>query len=121
MFHYYNCVMWVYDYQPQREKEELHKKIILLEKQLDAKQAVELEIERLKGQLNVMKHIGGDDLEVIKKVEDIHKTLREKEEELDDLESLNQTLVVQERKSNDELQDARKELIDASVVYINSL
>lgn len=95
-----------------REKEELHKKIILLEKQLDAKQAVELEIERLKGQLNVMKHIGDDDLEVLKKVEDIHKNLREKEEELDDLESLNQTLVVQERKSNDELQDARKELVE---------
>ncbi|XP_076905987.1 protein INVOLVED IN DE NOVO 2-like [Bidens hawaiensis] len=95
-----------------REKEELHKKIILLEKQLDAKQAVELEIERLRGQLNVMKHMGDDDLEVMKKVEDIHKNLREKEEELDDLESLNQTLVVQERKSNDELQDARKELID---------
>ncbi|KAI3809055.1 hypothetical protein L1987_25022 [Smallanthus sonchifolius] len=95
-----------------REKEELHKKIILLEKQLDAKQAVELEIERLRGQLNVMKHMGDDDLEVIKKVEDIHKNLREKEEELEDLENLNQTLVVQERKSNDELQDARKELID---------
>nr|XP_043633850.1 protein INVOLVED IN DE NOVO 2 [Erigeron canadensis] len=95
-----------------RKKEELHKKIIMLEKQLDAKQAVELEIERLKGQLNVMKHIGDDDMEVLKKVEVIHKNLREKEEELDDLESLNQTLVVQERKSNDELQDARKELIE---------
>ncbi|KAI3748751.1 hypothetical protein L6452_12046 [Arctium lappa] len=95
-----------------REKEDLHKKIIMLEKQLDAKQAVELEIERLRGQLNVMKHMGDDDLEVLKKVEDIHKNLREKEEEFDDLESLNQTLVVQERKSNDELQDARKELIE---------
>ncbi|XP_071706181.1 protein INVOLVED IN DE NOVO 2-like [Rutidosis leptorrhynchoides] len=95
-----------------KQKEELHKKIILLEKQLDAKQAVELEIERLRGQLNVMKHIGDDDMEVLKKVEEIHKNLREREEELEDLESLNQTLVVQERKSNDELQDARKELIE---------
>ncbi|KAI3735571.1 hypothetical protein L6452_15077 [Arctium lappa] len=32
-----------------REKKELHKKIILLEKQLDAKQAAVLEIERLRG------------------------------------------------------------------------
>ncbi|XP_071734516.1 protein INVOLVED IN DE NOVO 2-like [Rutidosis leptorrhynchoides] len=95
-----------------KEKEDLHKKIILLEKQLDAKQAAELEIERLKGQLNVMKHIGDDDKEVLKKVEEIHKNLREREEELEDLESLNQTLVVQERKSNDELQDARKELVE---------
>ncbi|KVI04905.1 putative domain XH [Cynara cardunculus var. scolymus] len=75
-----------------REKEKLHEKIIFLEKQLDAKQAVELEIERLKGQLNVMKHMGDDDLEVLKKIEDMHKNLKEKEEELEDLESLNQTL-----------------------------
>ncbi|KVI06947.1 putative domain XH [Cynara cardunculus var. scolymus] len=79
-----------------REKEELHKKIILLEKQLDAKQAAVLEIERLRGQLNVMKHMGDDDKEVLKKVEDIHKNLREKEEELEDLESLNQTLGLKE-------------------------
>ncbi|KAF5766938.1 putative XS domain-containing protein [Helianthus annuus] len=95
-----------------REKEELHKKIIMLEKQLDSKHAVELEIEKLKGQLNVMKHIGEDDMETLKKVDEIQKNLREREEELDDLESLNQTLVVQERKSNDELQEARKELIE---------
>ncbi|KAA8515254.1 hypothetical protein F0562_018516 [Nyssa sinensis] len=97
----------------QRQKEELHKRIIQLEKQLDAKQALELEIERLRGTLNVMKHMGDDgDLEVLKKVEGIHKMLREKEGELDDLEALNQTLIVKERKSNDELQEARKELIN---------
>ncbi|KAM7492029.1 hypothetical protein LguiA_034950 [Lonicera macranthoides] len=59
-----------------REKEDLHKKIIGLEKKLDAKQAVELKIKQLKGTLNVMKHVGeGDDgdLEVLKKMEDIHK------------------------------------------------
>lgn len=94
-----------------REKEELHKKIIALETQLDAKHSVDLEIERLNGQLNVMKHIKGDP-EVLKQVEKIQKELREKEEEKEDMESLNQTLVVQERKSNDELQDARKELIE---------
>lgn len=38
--------------------------------------------------------------------------LREKEGDLDDLEALNQTLIVKERKSNDELQDARKELVN---------
>ncbi|KAK1441459.1 hypothetical protein QVD17_07368 [Tagetes erecta] len=95
-----------------REKEELYKKIIMLEKQLDSKHAVELEINKLKGQLNVRKHIGEGDLETIKKVDDILKNLREKEEELEDLESLNQTLIVQERKSNDELQEARKELVE---------
>jgi len=43
--------------------------------------------------------------------------LREKEGELNDLEALNQTLIVRERKSNDELQDARKELINVSSFY----
>lgn len=97
----------------ERQKENLHKRIIQLEKQLDTKQALELEIEGLKGKLNVMKHMGDDgDKEVLKKMESLLAVLREKEGELDDLEALNQTLIVKERKSNDELQDARKELIN---------
>ncbi|CAK9133594.1 unnamed protein product [Ilex paraguariensis] len=96
-----------------KQKEDLHKKIIQLEEQLDAKQAVELEIERLRGTLNVMKHMGDDgDLEVLQKVEAMQTMLREKEGEFEDLESLNQALIVKELKSNDELQEARKELIN---------
>lgn len=87
-----------------------------MQTQLDAKQAVELEIEQLKGTLNVMKHMGDDgDMEILKKVEDIHESLREKEGEYEYLEALNQTLIVKERKSNDELQDARKELVNVSL------
>lgn len=101
----------------QRQKEDLHKRIIQLEKQLDAKQAVELEIEQLRGSLNVMKHIEDEgDQEVLKKVDTLLKSLREKEEEYDGLEALNQTLIVKERNSNDELQDARKELVNVSEV-----
>nr|POE51449.1 protein involved in de novo 2 [Quercus suber] len=100
-----------------RQKEELHKRIIQLEKQLDAKQALELEIERLRGSLNVMKHMGDDgDVEILEKVITILKQLQEKEGELEDLEALNQTLIVKERKSNDELQEARKELVNVSVL-----
>ncbi|XP_031108827.1 protein INVOLVED IN DE NOVO 2 [Ipomoea triloba] len=97
-----------------RHKEELHSKIIRLEKQLDAKQAAELEIEQLRGALNVMKHMAGDEdnQEILNKVDGLLKNLREKEGELEDLEALNQTLIVKERKSNDELQDARKELVN---------
>eukprot|EP00257_Ricinus_communis_P023324 XP_015583273.1 protein INVOLVED IN DE NOVO 2 isoform X2 [Ricinus communis] len=96
-----------------RQKEELHNRIIQLQKQLDAKQALELEIERLRGTLNVMKHMGDDgDVEVLQKMETIIQNLREKEGELEDLETLNQALIVSERKSNDELQEARKELIN---------
>ncbi|WJX38288.1 hypothetical protein P8452_25967 [Trifolium repens] len=40
--------------------------------------------------------------------------LKEKEESLQDLHELNQTLIIYERKINDELQDARKELINSS-------
>ncbi|XP_050385118.1 protein INVOLVED IN DE NOVO 2 [Argentina anserina] len=96
-----------------REKEELHKKIIKLEKDLDTKQALELQIEQLRGNVNVVRSMGDDgDAEVLKKVDTMLKDMSEKEGELEDLEALNQTLIVKERKSNDELQDARKELIN---------
>ncbi|CAK7325914.1 unnamed protein product [Dovyalis caffra] len=95
-----------------REKEKLHKKIIDLEKKLDAKQALELEIECMKNSLQVMQHMGEDeDLDVKKKMDTVREELKEKEEELEGLEQLNQALIIKERKSNDELQDARKELI----------
>ncbi|KAK8629673.1 hypothetical protein V6N13_078506 [Hibiscus sabdariffa] len=97
----------------QRQKEELHNKIIQLEKKLDQKQALELEIEQLRGSLNVIRHMGdADDIEVLEKMDASLKELREKEGELEDLEALNQTLIVRECKSNDELQEARKELIN---------
>ncbi|XP_073033639.1 protein INVOLVED IN DE NOVO 2-like [Primulina eburnea] len=96
-----------------KQKEDLHNRIILLEKQLDAKQAVELEIEQLRGKLNVIKHMAEEgDLEVLEEVDLLLKSLREKEGELEDFTALNQTLIVQERKSNDELQEARKELLN---------
>jgi predicted RND superfamily exporter protein len=99
----------------QIQKEKLHSKIIQLEKQLDTRQKLELEIQQLKGSLSVLKHIeDDDDVEVLKRVDDLHMGLREKEQALQDLESLNQTLIIKERKSNDELQEARKELINVS-------
>ncbi|XP_021648568.2 factor of DNA methylation 1 [Hevea brasiliensis] len=95
-----------------REKEEALNKILLLEKQLDAKQKLELEIEELKGKLQVMKHLGDqDDTAVQKKMKEMNDELEQKVEDLADVESLNQTLIVKERQSNDELQEARKELI----------
>lgn len=96
----------------QREKEAALKKILQLEKQLDAKQKLELEIQQLKGKLEVMKHMGGEeDSAVKKKIDEMSEQLKDKIEEMEDMEALNQTLVIKERKSNDELQEARKELI----------
>ncbi|XP_043812238.1 factor of DNA methylation 1 isoform X4 [Manihot esculenta] len=95
-----------------REKEEALNKILQLEKQLDAKQKLELEIEELKGKLQVMKHLGDDnDAAVQKTMKEMNDELEEKIDDLTAGESLNQTLIVKERQSNDELQEARKELI----------
>ncbi|KAK4766187.1 hypothetical protein SAY87_007829 [Trapa incisa] len=91
-----------------RQKEDLHKKIIQLEKELDEKQALELEIEQLKGSLKVLEHMDGEDeKEIITKMDG--------EEELADLDALKQELTVKEHRINDELQDARKELIMQSI------
>ncbi|XP_076884541.1 protein INVOLVED IN DE NOVO 2-like [Bidens hawaiensis] len=94
------------------EKEKLHQKIIELEKKLDEKQRLELEIKQVKGAVEVMKHMTEEDYEAKSKMESIKNDLKEKEEELECLEELNQALIVKERKSNDELVDARKELIN---------
>ncbi|RHN76088.1 hypothetical protein MtrunA17_Chr2g0328231 [Medicago truncatula] len=92
-----------------KEKEKLHKKIHDLERGLGAKQT--LELERLKGALQVMSHIRETDLEEMKKLEAIKMELHKKKEELEGVIHPQQALVVQERKTNDELQDARKKLI----------
>lgn len=95
-----------------REKEEALSKILQLEKQLDAKQKLEMEIEEIKGKLQVMKHLGDeDDTAVQNKMKEMNEELEEKVGEMENLESLNQTLIVKERQSNDELQAARTELI----------
>lgn len=87
-----------------------------LQSQLEAKQALELEIEQLKGKLKVMDYVGDkDDKEVVKNYEAMLRDLREKEENLDEVESLNQTLIVKERMSNEELVEARKELINVCI------
>ncbi|KAI4302396.1 hypothetical protein MLD38_038145 [Melastoma candidum] len=97
-----------------KQQEALHNRIIQLERQLDAKQALEMEIEQLRGTLNVMKHMeDDDDAEVLQKIEGMLKDLREKEEEYDHLQDLSQNLIIKERKINDEVQEARKELISA--------
>ncbi|KAL0417862.1 UNVERIFIED_CONTAM: Factor of DNA methylation 4 [Sesamum radiatum] len=95
-----------------RQKQLLHKKIIDLEAKLDQKQALELQIQRMKGAIEVMKYITDEgDKEDEKKLESVEEELRDKLEELDGLESLNQALIIKERRTNDELQEARKQLI----------
>ncbi|KAI6668974.1 hypothetical protein NL676_003859 [Syzygium grande] len=64
---------------------------IHLEGQVDENRALKQEIERLRGEIDVMKH---DEAELLK-------------------QQLNTALIYKERQSNDELQEARKHLIDA--------
>ncbi|CAM0913657.1 unnamed protein product [Alopecurus aequalis] len=95
------------------EKQAALDKIIKLEQQLDAKQKLELEIKQLQGKLEVMKHMPGEeDSESKKKIDELSEELQEKYDEMDDMESLHRTLLIKEQKSNEELQDARKKLID---------
>ncbi|KAJ8559528.1 hypothetical protein K7X08_003586 [Anisodus acutangulus] len=96
-----------------RVKEQLHKRIIELEANLDQKQALQLQIERLRGSMEVMRHMNEEgDLEAKKKLDSIQEEIKESEEELESLETLNQTLIIKERHTNDEVQEARKELIN---------
>ncbi|XP_020597085.1 protein INVOLVED IN DE NOVO 2-like isoform X1 [Phalaenopsis equestris] len=101
-----------------KEKEATIKKILNLERQLHEKQKLELEIQQQKGSLEVMNLLVGE--EVYKKIDKLSEELREKNEELEDLDALNQALVVKERKSNDELQEARKELIAGVSELLNN-
>ncbi|KAK3005124.1 hypothetical protein RJ639_017848 [Escallonia herrerae] len=64
-----------------------------------------------KEKLKVQKPLGTDNSLSIH-INDLSEQLAEKTEELHDMEILNQTLILRERMSNNELQDARKELIN---------
>ncbi|CAN8293191.1 unnamed protein product [Cochlearia groenlandica] len=95
-----------------RQKEEALTKILRLESQLDTKQTLEMEIQELKGKLQVMKHLGDDDDEAVKqKMKEMNDELEDKKSELEDVEQMNSTLMTKERQSNDEIQAARKKLI----------
>lgn len=103
----------------QKAKETLRQKNMELQKKLDLKQALELEIERLTGAMQVTKHMG-DGQDVKKKLDEIDESVKEKKEELEGLEALNQALVVKEQKTAVELNDARKELSDVSTTLYSS-
>ncbi|KAL1208489.1 Protein INVOLVED IN DE NOVO 2 [Cardamine amara subsp. amara] len=94
----------------QKEKEKLHQRIMEMEAKLNETQELELEIEKLKGSTNVMKHmVGSDGDEDI--VEKMAKTQIELEARETALHDKMMTLAQKERVTNDEYQDARKEMI----------
>lgn len=81
-----------------------------MEAKLNETQELELEIEKLKGTTNVMKHmVGSDEDEDI--VEKMAKTQIELEARETALQDKMMTLAQKERVTNDEYQDARKAMI----------
>ncbi|CAI0420756.1 unnamed protein product, partial [Linum tenue] len=96
----------------QREKDEALQKILQLEKQLESKQQLEMEIQQLKGKLNVLKHLEDQDDEAVKKaMKEMDDELAAKISDLADKDSLMTTLMVRERQSNDEVLEARKVML----------
>ncbi|KAF6151201.1 hypothetical protein GIB67_037409 [Kingdonia uniflora] len=80
-----------------REKEAAMNKILTLEKELDVKQKLELEITELKGKMKVMNHIEEkDDNGVQHKMKEMQEELEEKGEEIGDMESMNTTAAADE-------------------------
>lgn len=96
----------------------MHSKNVEHKRQMDLKQNLELEIQQLKVSLSMLKHIEEDeDEEVLKKMNALEREVSERFQELQDMEALNQTLIMKERQMNDELQEARKILINVSVFF----
>lgn len=97
------------------EKEKLHRKVAELQKKLDSKKALELALKVIRefnedGEVGLKDKMDGEVELQNKKA--IHQDKKEKDKYVEHLESLNSILTVKELKSNDELQEARKELIN---------
>ncbi|XP_043702324.1 factor of DNA methylation 1-like [Telopea speciosissima] len=70
-------------------------------------------LNTVKGKLPAVQDMGTANFyHLQQQIEDLVKELREKVEEMEDMETLNRTLMVKERRNNHELQEARRELIN---------
>ncbi|XP_020577816.1 factor of DNA methylation 1-like [Phalaenopsis equestris] len=95
----------------QKEKDDSIKRILELERELAAKQKLELEIEQLTGKIEVMKHMDGEEASMKQKMEEMQIELNGKIEEQQYIESINISLTSKHFESNTQLQNARKLLI----------
>ncbi|XP_058185670.1 factor of DNA methylation 4-like isoform X2 [Rhododendron vialii] len=109
------------------EKEELHKMVAELQKKLESKKALELALKVIRefnedGEVGLKDKMNGE-VGLKKKTGAIHWKQRrkrssrlypseDKDKYIEHMESLNNILTAKELKSNDELQEARKELIN---------
>ncbi|CAK8566605.1 unnamed protein product [Lathyrus sativus] len=99
-------------------KKQMHAKTIELERQRGLHQNLEFELQQLKTALNVLNIFEDDDdeeeadLEFSIKFRAMENDLTMKKELIEELEELNHVLTLKEREMNDELQRARKTLIN---------
>ncbi|KAH9314360.1 hypothetical protein KI387_022987 [Taxus chinensis] len=103
------------------EKHEKQKRDLSIElhqqtKKLADRQKLELEIERLEASIETMKQVkDGSSLGHFKKIEELQNDLKDRNDEMESLQDMNQQLMNKERVANDELQDARKAVIEILV------
>ncbi|KQK14286.1 factor of DNA methylation 4 [Brachypodium distachyon] len=95
----------------EQEMEDAFKRQYKLEKDLTSKQNLETTVAYLRGKLEIMKHMGAEEDTTSKELDKISEELKEKEEELEHMKSANQALIIVERRTNDELEQAKEELI----------
>lgn len=96
----------------EQEKEDAFRRRYKLEEDLISKQNLEMELAQLRGKLEGMKHMGTEADTSSKELEKISEELKEKDEQLDAMGDANQALIIMERRTNDELEQAKKELIN---------
>lgn len=84
-----------------------------MEKQLDATQKLELEIQQLEDKLQVMTHMNGEK----EKIFESNEELKQKLEEMESVDAMNQALLIKENLAKEELESARQMLIKVSVRF----
>ncbi|KAL5538548.1 hypothetical protein UlMin_046348, partial [Ulmus minor] len=97
----------------QRLKENFHSSTLQQEENLCKIKALQVENDILRASNNVLRRDGVVDAENLKGMEATVAKLKEKEGELENCENMYQTLITAHFKSNEELQKARKVLIDS--------
>ncbi|KAF7152470.1 hypothetical protein RHSIM_Rhsim01G0228900 [Rhododendron simsii] len=99
-----------------KEKGDLNRKVDELQKKLNSKKALKLALKVIRefdedGQVGLENKMDGA-VELKNETNAIHQDMKEKDKHIEHLESLISILTAKELKSNDELQEARKELIN---------
>ena len=98
----------------QRETKLTLNKDLELRKLMLDKQALEIELKQLEGELEVMEIMPGEEISKKKRIDELRETLKEKYESKEDMESLQKILIAKQTAHTSELRPARKKLIDVS-------